>query len=267
MARTTTTKPTRSTPVKRAWRSLTWLGVIIGRSHRHPRSRCRVPRRILDAEARSRPRGRHADHPRRRSSRAGRSSRRSNSTRRSRSSGSASTPPASPRPRSPRRATRTSSSRSPASPTSRRSRASSRRPSSSSARSSSRMSPRRAPSDSSSDPTAPPTEAPPTPEATQSLSTTPTAEPTDASDPNWVTPALYQEYLDFDCASVEANAANVAPADEPLITCDTAARVQVHPRPGRGLAARTSPTRSSGLSAQLAGREHRPVGRHHHLRR
>ena len=76
--------------------------------------------------------------------------------------------------------------------------------------------------DSSSDPTAPPTEAPPTPEATQSLSTTPTAEPTDASDPNWVSEALYQEYLDFDCASVEANAANVAPADEPLITCDTA---------------------------------------------
>jgi len=76
--------------------------------------------------------------------------------------------------------------------------------------------------DSSSDPTAPPTEAPPTPEATQSLSTTPTAEPTDASDPNWVSEALYQEYLDFDCASVEANAANVAPANEPLITCDTA---------------------------------------------
>ncbi len=69
--------------------------------------------------------------------------------------------------------------------------------------------------------TATPTEAPPTPDATQSLSTTPTAEPTDASDPNWVSPALYQEYLDFDCASVEANAANVAPADEPLITCDT----------------------------------------------
>lgn len=76
--------------------------------------------------------------------------------------------------------------------------------------------------DSSSDPTAPPTEAPPTPEATQSLSTTPTAQPTDASDPNWVSEALYQQYLDFDCASVEANAANVAPAGEPLITCDTA---------------------------------------------
>jgi preprotein translocase subunit SecD len=76
--------------------------------------------------------------------------------------------------------------------------------------------------DNSSDSTATPsaTDAP-TPEPTESLSTTPTASPTDASDPNWVSDALYQEYLDFDCASVEANAANVAPADEPLITCDT----------------------------------------------
>lgn len=63
--------------------------------------------------------------------------------------------------------------------------------------------------------------ATPTPEPTQSLSTTPTVSPTDASDPNWVTPALYQEYLDFDCATVDESAANVAPAGEPLITCDT----------------------------------------------
>jgi preprotein translocase subunit SecD len=63
--------------------------------------------------------------------------------------------------------------------------------------------------------------ASPTPEPTESLSTTPTASPTDASDPNWVSPALYQEYLDFDCATVDESAANVAPAGEPLITCDT----------------------------------------------
>ncbi len=63
--------------------------------------------------------------------------------------------------------------------------------------------------------------ATPTPEPTQSLSTTPTASPTDASDPNWVSEALLQDYLDFDCASVDANQANVAPAGEPLITCDT----------------------------------------------
>lgn len=79
--------------------------------------------------------------------------------------------------------------------------------------------------DNTSDSTATPSatdSATPSPDPTQSLSTTPTASPTDASDPNWVSEALYQQYLDFDCASVEANAANVAPADEPLITCDTA---------------------------------------------
>jgi preprotein translocase subunit SecD len=63
--------------------------------------------------------------------------------------------------------------------------------------------------------------ATPTPEPTESLAPTPTASPTDASDPNWVSPELYQQYLDFDCATVDANQANVAPAGEPLITCDT----------------------------------------------
>ncbi len=59
--------------------------------------------------------------------------------------------------------------------------------------------------------------ASPTP--TSTLPTTPTASPTDASDPNNVSPALYDEYLNFDCASLEALDTNVAPADEPLITC------------------------------------------------
>lgn len=76
--------------------------------------------------------------------------------------------------------------------------------------------------DSTSTPTPEPTdgaaeEATPTPEP---LATTSTAEPTDASDPNWVSPALYDEYLNFDCASIEETNANVAPADEPLITCE-----------------------------------------------
>lgn len=50
---------------------------------------------------------------------------------------------------------------------------------------------------------------------------TPTASPTDASDPNWVSPELYKEFQNFDCASVKDSQANVAPADEPLVTCDT----------------------------------------------
>ncbi|WP_104133158.1 protein translocase subunit SecD [Cryobacterium sp. M91] len=63
--------------------------------------------------------------------------------------------------------------------------------------------------------------ATPAPEATvdPGLSTTPTVEPTDASDLNYVTPALQAEYDAFDCAAI--NTTNVAPADEPLITCET----------------------------------------------
>jgi len=59
----------------------------------------------------------------------------------------------------------------------------------------------------------------PTPTPDSSLPTTSTASPTDASDPNWVSPALYDEFLNFDCASLET--ATVAPADEPLITCES----------------------------------------------
>lgn len=69
-----------------------------------------------------------------------------------------------------------------------------------------------------STPTPEPTEgATPSPEST--LSTTPTAVPTDGSDPSWVTDALYDQFLNFDCTTIDQ--ANVAPADEPLITCDT----------------------------------------------
>jgi len=56
----------------------------------------------------------------------------------------------------------------------------------------------------------------PTPEPT--LATTPTAAPTDASDLNWITEALFDEYTNFDCASLDTF--SVAPVDEPLITCE-----------------------------------------------
>ena len=58
--------------------------------------------------------------------------------------------------------------------------------------------------------------ATPTPE----LVATPTASPTDASDPNWVTPALFDEYTNFDCATLAEAQTNVAPVGEPLITCE-----------------------------------------------
>jgi preprotein translocase subunit SecD len=64
--------------------------------------------------------------------------------------------------------------------------------------------------------------ATPTPEPTPSvaLNDVPTTEPTDASDLAYVTEALADEYANFDCASEEAETTNVAPADEPLVTCD-----------------------------------------------
>lgn len=53
-----------------------------------------------------------------------------------------------------------------------------------------------------------------------SLNSTPTAIPTDASDPSWITEALFDEFTTFDCAEMEEAATNIAPEDEPLITCD-----------------------------------------------
>ena len=52
-----------------------------------------------------------------------------------------------------------------------------------------------------------------------SLSTTPAVAPTNASDLNYVTPALQAEYDAFDCSKI--NSTNVAPANQPLITCET----------------------------------------------
>ena len=70
------------------------------------------------------------------------------------------------------------------------------------------------------DSTASPSPAPEE-ENPEPLSTDLTASPTDASDPSWVSPALLDEFQNFDCSSLEENNANVAPADQPLVTCDT----------------------------------------------
>ena len=56
--------------------------------------------------------------------------------------------------------------------------------------------------------------------AAEELESTPTAEPTDGSDLAWITPALQDEFDNFDCATLDEAATNVAPADEPLVTCD-----------------------------------------------
>jgi preprotein translocase subunit SecD len=55
---------------------------------------------------------------------------------------------------------------------------------------------------------------------TPSLNSTPTASPTDASDPNWITEKLFDDFTKFNCSSLDEAGANVAPEGEPLITCD-----------------------------------------------
>ncbi|TFB55615.1 protein translocase subunit SecD [Cryobacterium tagatosivorans] len=52
-----------------------------------------------------------------------------------------------------------------------------------------------------------------------SLPSTPSVKPTNASDLNYVTPALQAQYDAFDCSKIET--AVVAPADKPLVTCET----------------------------------------------
>ncbi|MFP7760529.1 protein translocase subunit SecD [Marisediminicola sp. LYQ134] len=68
-------------------------------------------------------------------------------------------------------------------------------------------------------------EASPSPSesAPTDLEATPSVSPTDASDLNYVTPALIDEFTNFDCAAVDQLALNVAPVDEPLVTCDDTA--------------------------------------------
>ena len=60
--------------------------------------------------------------------------------------------------------------------------------------------------------------ASPTPEST--LERQPSATPSNASDDVYITPYIADLYANFDCASIEQSGANVAPAAEPLVTCD-----------------------------------------------
>jgi preprotein translocase subunit SecD len=67
------------------------------------------------------------------------------------------------------------------------------------------------------DPTADPS-ASPTPEA--SLEREPSVAPTNASDDAYITPYILDLYTNFDCSTLDQSGANVAPAAEPLVTCD-----------------------------------------------
>jgi len=62
--------------------------------------------------------------------------------------------------------------------------------------------------------------ATPTPAAPvdPNLPSTPSVAPTNGSDLNYVTPALQAQYEAFDCSKIDTS--NVAPSDQPLITCE-----------------------------------------------
>lgn len=68
--------------------------------------------------------------------------------------------------------------------------------------------------------------ATPTPTPTPSDTSAPNPTPTDGSDPNWVTPELQTAFDEFTCDQVDEVEANIAPADEPLITCDDTGTVK-----------------------------------------
>jgi preprotein translocase subunit SecD len=60
---------------------------------------------------------------------------------------------------------------------------------------------------------------PATDAATPAPATTPSVAPTDASDLNNITPALQEQFDSFQCSDIDTSV--VAPADEPLVTCET----------------------------------------------
>ncbi|AYF99127.1 protein translocase subunit SecD [Protaetiibacter intestinalis] len=68
--------------------------------------------------------------------------------------------------------------------------------------------------------------ATPTPTDEPTAESTPTATPTDGSDLAWVTPELQAKYDAFTCDQVTGSGANAAPVDEPLITCDNSGTVK-----------------------------------------
>lgn len=69
----------------------------------------------------------------------------------------------------------------------------------------------------------------PTATETPAPSSEPTVEPTDGSDPAWITPELQARFDAFDCATLSTEDTNVAPPDEPLITCDSTSKYILGP--------------------------------------
>lgn len=105
--------------------------------------------------------------------------------------------------------------------------------------------------DPSTDPSASPS-ADPSASASPSAGAepTPSASPTDASDIAWITPELQEQFDTFDCASVNAVGANVAPTDEPLVTCEQDGSVKYILGPVEVAGERIADARAGLISSQ-----------------
>jgi preprotein translocase subunit SecD len=66
----------------------------------------------------------------------------------------------------------------------------------------------------------------PAPTPAPGLQSTPSTKPSNGSDLAWITPALQAQYDAFSCSSDAAKSTSVSPADKPLITCDDGGTVK-----------------------------------------
>jgi preprotein translocase subunit SecD len=66
----------------------------------------------------------------------------------------------------------------------------------------------------------------PYPSPAPTLQATPSASPTNGSDTAYITPLLQAQYDAFDCGSLKNKDTNVAPSHDPLVTCDDKGEVK-----------------------------------------
>ncbi|MEO8907817.1 MAG: protein translocase subunit SecD [Microbacteriaceae bacterium] len=66
----------------------------------------------------------------------------------------------------------------------------------------------------------------PYPSAAPTLEATPSTAPTNGSDTAYITPLLQAQYDAFDCASLKNSETNIAPDNKPLVTCDDQSSVK-----------------------------------------
>lgn len=81
---------------------------------------------------------------------------------------------------------------------------------------------------------------------------TPSASPTNASDLTWITAERQELFNSFDCSSLDVVGANVAPVDEPLVTCEQDSSIKYILGPVEVAGERIADARS-GLIASATG--------------